>query len=110
MLELAITGNRAFSVCRYEADRGGINYTAETLAHFCEQDATRELFFLLGADMLRDLPHWREPQRICETGPFPWPSAERANRRWISIAYGVSPPRSGSPRCASTRSKCPRSR
>ena len=66
MIELAITGNRAFSVCRYETDRGGVNYTVETLAHFRQQDADRELFFLLGADMLRDLPHWRHPEQICE--------------------------------------------
>jgi nicotinate-nucleotide adenylyltransferase len=66
MLELAIAGNEAFSVCRHETDRGGVNYTAETLAHFLEEDPQRELFFLLGADMLRDLPHWREPERVCQ--------------------------------------------
>ena len=33
MLELAIAGNLAFSVCRYETDRGGVNYTVDTLAH-----------------------------------------------------------------------------
>jgi nicotinate-nucleotide adenylyltransferase len=66
MLELAIAGHEAFSVSRYEADRGGVNYTAETLAHFQEEDPARELFFLLGADMLHDLPHWRQPGRICE--------------------------------------------
>ncbi|MGD0898424.1 MAG: nicotinate-nucleotide adenylyltransferase [Thermoguttaceae bacterium] len=66
MLELAVSGNEAFSVCRYEADRGGLNYTADTLAHFHEEDPGRVLFFLLGADMLRDLPRWRLPARICE--------------------------------------------
>ena len=34
MLELAIAGNPAFSVCRYEADRGGVNYTVDTLDTF----------------------------------------------------------------------------
>ena len=43
-----------------------MNYTAETLAHFREQDAESEFFFLLGADMFRDLPHWRHPERICD--------------------------------------------
>jgi nicotinate-nucleotide adenylyltransferase len=66
MLELAVTANEAFSVCRYEADRGGLNYTADTLAHFHQEDPGWELFFLLGADMLRDLPRWRDPARICE--------------------------------------------
>jgi nicotinate-nucleotide adenylyltransferase len=66
MLELAVAGHPAFSVCRYEIDRGGVNYTFETLAHFHDEDPTRELFFLIGADMFLDLPHWREPARILE--------------------------------------------
>ncbi|MGA2066343.1 MAG: nicotinate-nucleotide adenylyltransferase [Thermoguttaceae bacterium] len=66
MLELAVAANEAFCVCRYEADRGGLNYTADTLAHFRQEQPSRELFFLLGADMLHDLPRWREPARICE--------------------------------------------
>ena len=66
MLELATAGNPAFSVCRYEADRGGVNFTVDTLAHFHAEDPSRELFFLLGADMLLDLPHWREAARVCE--------------------------------------------
>jgi nicotinate-nucleotide adenylyltransferase len=66
MLELVTAGNPAFSVCRYEADRGGVNFTVDTLAHFHAEDPGRELFFLLGADMLLDLPHWREAARVCE--------------------------------------------
>ena len=66
MLELAITGHPAFSVSRYEVDRGGINYTVETLAHFHKEMPGNELFFLLGADMLYDLPHWREAGKVCE--------------------------------------------
>jgi nicotinate-nucleotide adenylyltransferase len=66
MLELAIAGNPAFSVCRYEADRGGVHYTAETLAHFHAEDPSREMFFLMGADMFWDLPNWRNPARVCE--------------------------------------------
>jgi nicotinate-nucleotide adenylyltransferase len=66
MLELATAGNPAFAVCRYEADRGGMNYTADTLAHLHEEDPTRELFFLMGADMFAILPQWREPERVCE--------------------------------------------
>ncbi len=66
MLKLAIAGHPAFSVCAYETDRGGVNYTVDTLAHFRDEDAARELFFLMGEDMLLDLPHWREPERVCE--------------------------------------------
>ncbi|HID23173.1 MAG TPA: nicotinate-nicotinamide nucleotide adenylyltransferase, partial [Planctomycetaceae bacterium] len=30
------------------------------------EDPARDLFFLVGADSLADLPHWRQPQRIAE--------------------------------------------
>lgn len=66
MLHLAIGGHDAFRVCSYEVERGGVNYTVDTLAHLAAEDPARELFFLMGADSLRDLPGWREPRRICE--------------------------------------------
>jgi len=66
MLELAIAGHKAFSVSRYEIDRGGVSYTVETLTHFRQQDPDGELFFLLGADMLHDLPNWRDAARVCQ--------------------------------------------
>ncbi len=66
MLELATAGNPAFSVCRHEIDRGGVHYSVDTLAHFHTEAPGRELFFLMGADMLLDLPRWRNTSRVCE--------------------------------------------
>jgi nicotinate-nucleotide adenylyltransferase len=66
MLNLAIAGHPAFSVCTYETDSGGINYSVDTLTRIHEEDPSRELFFLMGEDMHLDLPHWRQPERICE--------------------------------------------
>ena len=66
MLELALAGNEAFSVCRRETARGGVSYTVDTLEQFRGEEPGRELFFLLGADMFHDLPRWRHPERICE--------------------------------------------
>ena len=66
MLELAIAGNEAFSVSRYEVDRGGISYTVDTLEHFRQMQPEGELMLLMGADMLNDLPHWHEAARVCE--------------------------------------------
>ena len=66
MLELAVAGNEHFAVNRHEADRGGINYTVDTLRHFRKEMPEAELFFLLGGDMLHDLPNWREAAAVCE--------------------------------------------
>ena len=65
MVELAIGGHEAFSLNRFEIDRGGVNYTVDTLAHFAAEDPERALFFLMGADSLTDLPNWRDPARLC---------------------------------------------
>jgi nicotinate-nucleotide adenylyltransferase len=66
MLELATGGNEAFLVSPVEVERGGVSYTVATLAALRAEQPQRELAFLLGSDMLADLPHWREPGRICE--------------------------------------------
>jgi nicotinate-nucleotide adenylyltransferase len=66
MLELAIAGHAGFSVSSHEIDRGGVSYTVQTLRHFRHQDPAGDLFFILGADMLADLPNWREAAAVCE--------------------------------------------
>lgn len=66
MLSFAIAGHPQFSVSRIELERSGTTYTVDTLEQLRDEDPTRELFFLLGADSLDDLPNWREPQRIAE--------------------------------------------
>ena len=66
MLQLAVAGNERFAVSSYEADRGGVNYTVDTLRHFRQEMPGVELFFPMGADMLHDLPNWREAAVVCE--------------------------------------------
>jgi nicotinate-nucleotide adenylyltransferase len=53
-------------VSTIELDRGGVTYTYETLEAIHGQRPGDELFLLIGADSLRDLPTWRRPERICE--------------------------------------------
>jgi len=65
MLELAVGGQPAFVVSRLELDRGGVSYTVDTLRELQTADPQAELFLLLGADSLADLPNWREPAEIC---------------------------------------------
>jgi nicotinate-nucleotide adenylyltransferase len=66
MLEFALAGSPAFRVDRRELARRGTSWTVETLAELRAEDPSRELFFLIGADSLGDLPTWREPERIAE--------------------------------------------
>ena len=66
MLRLATGGNEAFLVSTIEIDRGGVSYTVDTLEAIRREQPEAELFFLMGADSLADLPTWRDPARICE--------------------------------------------
>jgi nicotinate-nucleotide adenylyltransferase len=66
MLKLAIAGYEPFVASDMELKRGGVSFTVDTLAALKAEEPERELFFLMGADALAELPTWREPARICE--------------------------------------------
>jgi len=68
MLEFALAGNPAFRISRVELDRSDreLSYTVTTLELLAGEDPSRELFLLIGADSVRDLPTWRNPKRILE--------------------------------------------
>jgi nicotinate-nucleotide adenylyltransferase len=66
MLRLAIGGHNALDVLTLEVERGGVSYTVDTLSALQQADPSRELFLILGADSLHDLPNWRSPDQICE--------------------------------------------
>ncbi len=64
MVRLAIAGNPAFEVSEIETRRPGPHYSVETLAEIAREQPEDDLFFLIGADSLVDLPHWRSPEAI----------------------------------------------
>jgi nicotinate-nucleotide adenylyltransferase len=65
MLQRAIAGNARFVASTTELDRPGPSYTVDTLHLLrAEWGQDPELHFILGWDMLLDLPHWRDPAGI----------------------------------------------
>jgi nicotinate-nucleotide adenylyltransferase len=64
MARLAVAGNPAFEVAEIEARRPGPHYSVETLDAVARERPEDDLFFLIGADSLVDLPHWRSPGEI----------------------------------------------
>src|SRR3972149_908469 len=58
MLKLAVAGNEHFAVSRFEIDGDEVSYTVDTLRPFHDQEPEAELFLLVGADLLDDLPGW----------------------------------------------------
>ena len=91
MVELAVAGNPAFSLCRIELDRPGPSYTVDTLdlltAEGARQGVERELFLILSTEALAGLPSWREPRRIpalCHIAVVPRVATEPApDAAWL---------------------------
>jgi nicotinate-nucleotide adenylyltransferase len=64
MLHLAIESEPSWRVCTLEIERGGFSYTVDTLRQIHTELPDAELFFMIGADALRDVPQWKEPDEI----------------------------------------------
>lgn len=64
MLQLAVSGYPEFVVDRRELKRSGPSFTVDTLRELKAQFPDDDLLLLMGADSLRDLLTWREPEEI----------------------------------------------
>lgn len=65
MVDLAVSGNEAFSVLTLEVDRPGDTFTVDTLEELHEQ-ADDDLFFIMGMDALQGFARWKDPVRILD--------------------------------------------
>jgi len=97
MLQLAISGYPEYVVDRREIRRQGPSFTVDTLTEFATEFENAELFFLMGADSLRDVPSWRSPERICELATIvavnrpgvPLPTAQQV-QDWVGSELATS--------------------
>lgn len=65
MVRLAIADNPYFRLSRVEVDRPGTSYSVDTVSLLrAEMGPESRLFFIVGRDLLADLPSWREPDRL----------------------------------------------
>jgi len=64
MARIAIAGHPAFEVSEIETKRPGPHYSVDTLEAIARERPGDDLFFLIGADSLVDLPQWRSPDQI----------------------------------------------
>lgn len=71
MVQAAIEGNATFALSTVDLDRPPPHYTADTLALLKGQHPSAQLFFIMGADLLHELPDWRRARDVlaqCELG------------------------------------------
>ncbi len=66
LCRLAIDGDERFAVSRLELDRPGRSWTVDTLKALHDESPQDDLIFIVGGDMARSLPTWREPEAVLE--------------------------------------------
>ena len=66
MTRLLVDGLPGFEVNAIEIERAGLSYTVDTLSTLTSQLQSSELFWLVGADVLRTFAKWRNPEKIVE--------------------------------------------
>ena len=64
MCRLAFEKLEGFEVSDCEIKRGGITFSYVTCRRFKKLYPDAELYFIMGADMLKSFPDWKEPEEI----------------------------------------------
>lgn len=70
MLELATMDNPDFEIERFEVDQGGKNYTYNTMKALIELYPTVDFYFVVGADMIADMPTWYKIDELVQLVQF----------------------------------------
>lgn len=67
MITRAVASNPHFFVSLIEVERSGPSHSVDTLRLLRDRwGSDTEIFFIMGVDMLADLPNWYKPQQVVE--------------------------------------------
>lgn len=66
MVQKAIAGNPLFRLQPYEVNRGGKNYTVDTMRHFVSEFPESDFYFIIGQDSARDLYTWHKIDELIQ--------------------------------------------
>ena len=64
MLNLALEGETDFEMNTYEIDRGGVNYSIDTVLYFQELYGNSKLFLIIGGDQFEQLDRWHRVHEL----------------------------------------------
>ncbi|MCQ2008470.1 MAG: nicotinate-nucleotide adenylyltransferase [Sporolactobacillus sp.] len=70
MVRLSIMDNEQFAVCTAELERKGKSYTVDTFRGLKKTYPDDDFYFILGADMVDDLPTWHQVDELCRLTSF----------------------------------------
>jgi nicotinate-nucleotide adenylyltransferase len=90
MVRRAISGNDRFRISLVEIERGGKSYTVETVRELIKRFPDHQFYFILGADMVDDLPNWHgieELRRMTSFIAFRRPGFPAGNPAHAKVTY-----------------------
>lgn len=70
MVKRAIASNEKFSVSLVEFEREGPSYTYDTMKELTRVHPHAQFCFILGADMVEDLPNWEHAEELVQLVEF----------------------------------------
>ncbi|HET7628389.1 MAG TPA: nicotinate-nucleotide adenylyltransferase [Bacillales bacterium] len=70
MVKRAVEGNKQFKLSLFEFQRDGLSYTYETMKALTARYPEHEWYFLIGADMVEDLPNWHNINELTDFVTF----------------------------------------
>lgn len=86
MVERAVADHPAFRLSRVDLDRPGPSFAEDTIETIRAARPGDDLFYIIGADMLRELHTWRHPDRLVTLAQF-----VAVTRPGESLAESASP-------------------
>ena len=79
---IAFENDEKIVVSDYEISQGGTSYTYLTCRRFRALYPDAEIFWLVGTDMLRDFPTWKNPKDIYPTQRFAFAVGRNSRAGW----------------------------
>ena len=70
LLRLALAGECDTEIDTQEINRGGVSYTIDTIRNYSGRFPQAQLFYIIGADHLTQLPQWREAKELAQRTQF----------------------------------------
>jgi len=70
MTVIATASNPRFRVSRIEVERKGPTYTVDTLKALGAENPDAELYFITGADAMREIFEWKDPDGVLSLAHF----------------------------------------
>lgn len=70
LLRLALAGQPWCDLDEQEIRRGGVSYTIDTVRDYIRRFPAAQLYYLIGADHVAQLPKWREAEGLAQLVQF----------------------------------------